>query len=178
MTGAGITTIRRRGRTRRHALLLLSLGLAPLGCELEAPSPDEASPAMDAPSADVAGATIAEERRGYEIPIPQVEYWDDARTILKFTYEMRFDPPGPGEKGPRLHRNGWARAYYGSGALEREGSYRYVPELGRSERVGVWTYYEPDGSISRREDRGGDPIWTRADQRTPPPGTGASGERE
>ncbi|MEC8733965.1 MAG: hypothetical protein VXX86_03240 [Planctomycetota bacterium] len=157
-------------------MLLLSLSLASLGCELEAP--DAASPAPDTPSADAAGTTVAEERRGYEIPIPQVEYWDDARTILKFTYEMRFDPPGPGEKGPRLHRNGWARAYYGSGALEREGSYRYVPELGRSERVGVWTYYEPDGSVSRREDRGGDPIWTRADQRTAPPGTDASGDPE
>ena len=73
-------------------MLTLSLGLASFGCDLEAPTPGEAGPAMDAPSADVAGTTIAEERRGYEIPIPQIEYWDDARTILKFTYEMRFDP--------------------------------------------------------------------------------------
>ncbi|MBC03354.1 MAG: hypothetical protein CMJ34_08650 [Phycisphaerae bacterium] len=107
-------------------------------------------------------------RRGYEIPIPQLEYWDPQRTTLKYTYEMRFDPPGPGENGPRLHRNGWARAFYGSGVLEREGAYRYNSEKGESERVGTWTYYETDGSVSRIEERGGDAIWTGPDQRIAP----------
>ena len=142
-------------------------------CE-EAESPAALNtPASKAPVSKVAPAqpAAAKGRRGYEIPIPQLEYWDPQRTTLKYTYEMRFDPPGPGENGPRLHRNGWATAYYGSGVLEREGAYRYNREKRESERVGTWTYYETDGTISRLEDRGGEVIWTGPDQKIAPPET-------
>jgi hypothetical protein len=110
-------------------------------------------------------STTVEPRRGYEVPIPMLEYWEGTR-VRKYTYEMRFDPDG------KLHRNGWSQAFYSSGNLEREGSYRFNPAESRSDRVGLWTYYEPDGSVSRTEDRGGDSIWIKADQRTAPPGTG------
>lgn len=103
-------------------------------------------------------------RRGYEIPIPMNEFWEGTKT-LKYTYEMRFDTDG------KLHRNGWGRAYYANGAIEREGAYRYDHDRRMSERMGTWTYYEADGSVKRVEERGGAPIWTGPDQRTPPPGT-------
>lgn len=107
-------------------------------------------------------------RRGYEIPIPSIEYWESS-TTPKFVYEMRFDPSlEPGGR-PRLHRNGWAKAYYANGSIEREGAYRYDASLNRSERVGTWTYYEDDGSVARIEQRGGPAIWTGPDQRIPPP---------
>ena len=133
--------------------------------------PSPSSP-NDPRSSEVTG------RRGYEIPIAQLEFWDpEERTIPKFSYEMRFDPPGPGENGPRLHRNGWAKAYYGSGLIEREGAYRYNRETGQSERVGTWTYYGTDGSVSRIEDRGGEVVWTGPDQRIAPPGTSTNSSR-
>lgn len=145
--------------------MLLVASLAPLGCERDAPRIDPAG-------SESTTAAAPELRRGYEIPIPQLEYWDPSeRTVLKYSYEMRFDPPGPGEKGPRLHRNGWAKAYYGSGGLEREGAYRFDRAKNRSERVGTWTYYDTEGNPSRTEDRGGEVIWTGPDQRIPPPGT-------
>ena len=84
---------------------------------------------------------------------------------------MRFDPSAIPGGSPRLHRNGWARAYYASGTIEREGSYRYIADRGRSERVGTWTYYDQDGGVLRVEDRGGPVVWTAPDQRQPPPGT-------
>lgn len=141
-------------------------------CDDGATSGAEPEPAATTTTTDATPASPADTgRRGYEIPIQQMEFWDPQKTILKYTYEMRFDQPGPGESGPRLHRNGWARAYYGSGRLEREGAYRWNPEKKQSERVGSWTYYETDGSTSRVEDRGGEPIWTGPDQRIAPPGT-------
>lgn len=148
--------------------LTIALGIAWMhGCEESGPPVVESTPPVEtavAPPAETG-------RRGYEIPIPQLEYWDPVeRTTLKYTYEMRFDPPGPGETSPRLHRNGWARAYYGSGVLEREGAYRYNAETKQSERVGTWTYYETDGSQSRIEEREGEVIWTGPDQRIAPPG--------
>ena len=139
--------------------------------DVQSPAPVQAPESTPAPAQPPAATA----RRGYEIPIDQLEYWDPkTRTTLKFTYEMRFDPPGPGENGPRLHRNGWARAYYGSGELEREGAYRYNAKSKESERVGTWTYYEPDGSTSRIEERGGEAIWTGPDQQIAPPGTAAT----
>ena len=107
-------------------------------------------------------------RRGYEIPIPSIEYWESS-TTPKFVYEMRFDPPREPGGRPRLHRNGWAKAYYANGSIEREGAYRYDASLDRSERVGTWTYYQDDGSVARIEQRGGPAIWTGPDQRIPPP---------
>ncbi len=119
------------------------------------------------PAPQDAGTTITptvELRRGFETPIPMQEFWDGTKT-LKYTYEMRFDTDG------KLHRNGWGRAYYANGVLEREGAYRYDHDRKMSERMGTWTYYEADGSVKRVEERGGTPIWTGPDQKTPPPGT-------
>ncbi len=124
----------------------------------EATTPSKAAPVDAAPTG----------RRGYEIPIPQLEYWAGTET-LKYSYEMRFDPPDEEGGRPKLHRNGWARAYYLSGGLEREGAYRYVAANGRSERVGRWTYYTAEGAVDRTEDRGGDVIWTGPDQPIAPP---------
>ncbi|MCP4836953.1 MAG: hypothetical protein GY895_19555 [Phycisphaera sp.] len=148
-------------------VVLLSLAsAASFGCtEKTPPSETVAKPATTTTPA------TAEPRRGYEIPIPQIEFWDPERTTLKYTYEMRFDPAGPGEKGPRLHRNGWARAYYGSGRLEREGAYRFDRTKNQSDRVGTWIYYDTEGNPSRTEERGGEVIWTGPDQLVPPPGT-------
>ncbi|MCH2162032.1 MAG: hypothetical protein MK085_09190 [Phycisphaerales bacterium] len=123
------------------ALACLVVGLATAtGCRGE----EQASPAPIA-------------RDGYEIPIPSREYWKNSNT-LKFEYEMRYDLDG------KLKRNGWSRAYYGSGRIEREGAYT------NNERVGIWTLYEPDGT-SRIEDRGGIVIWSAAGQVLAMPGT-------
>ena len=145
-------------------LLLTGICLVAAGCGDER----NASPTTD--DVPVAESTNPDARRGYEVPIPQIEYWEGSDRVLKFTYEMRFDAPGPNGRRA-LHRNGWARAYYSSGALEREGVYQWIPDRGRSERVGRWTYYDEEGNVDRVEERGGDPIWTGPDQATPPPGT-------
>ena len=141
------------------------------GCD-RSPS---ANPVPSPAGETVIAKPVPSGRRGYEIPIPQLEYWDPERTTLKYSYEMRFDPPGIGESGPRLHRNGWAKAYYGSGLLEREGAYRFNPVTNQSDRVGTWTYYGTDGKPSRIEERGGDAIWTGPNQATPPPGAPEKG---
>ena len=131
--------------------------------------PAATKPAVD-PIDTSTTASAPEARRGYEIPIPQLEFWAGTQ-VPKFRYEMRFDPAEEPGGSPRLHRNGWASAYYGSGVMEREGAYRYDAALGRSERVGVWTYYTQDGKVERTEDRGGEVIWTAPDQLIAPPGT-------
>ena len=128
----------------------------------------DASTATTSTTTSTADAPAVTGRRGYEIPIPQLEYWAGTET-LKYSYEMRFYPPEKEGCGPRLHRNGWARAYYPSGGLEREGAYRYVAANGRAERVGRWTYYTPEGTVDRTEDRGGEVIWTGPDQLIAPP---------
>ena len=122
------------------------------------------------PAGTTLPSTSTEEtpRHGYEIPIPRIEYWEST-TTPKYFYEMRFDPPLNSSGRPRLHRNGWARAYYADGSIEREGAYRFDASLNRSERVGEWTYYQRDGSVARVEQRGGPAIWTGPDQRIPPP---------
>lgn len=162
---------RGHGFDARHGAVLLVVlatsGFTVGGCgeRKTPPSPAPSEPAVEASVPENTGG-----RRGYEIPIPQLEFWEGSDRVPKYTYEMRFDAPGAnGRRG--LHRNGWARAYYSSGGLEREGAYQWIPDRGRSERVGRWTYYDTDGNVDRVEDRGGDPIWTGPDQRTPPPGT-------
>ena len=133
------------------ALMALPLVLA-IGCGKE-DRPSGSDTAEPAPQAEAIPG-----RKGYEIPIPVREYWKETGN-LKFEYEYRYNADGS------FARNGWSRAYYGSGPLEREGSYL------NNERIGLWTYYEPDGTVSRTEDRGGVAIWTAPDQSTPPPGT-------
>lgn len=97
-------------------------------------------------------------RTGYEIPIPMIEFWEGTNQ-LKYEYEMRYDTNG------QVARNGWSRAYYGNGNLEREGAYL------DGARSGIWTYYAIDGSINRTEDHGGNPEWTGPDQFKAVPGT-------
>jgi hypothetical protein len=143
------------------------------GCEQPPAEPDAptegiTSNATESATTTPPDATASTARRGYEIPIPQLEYWEGTKT-LKYSYEMRFDPADEEGGRPKLHRNGWGRAYYLSGGLEREGSYRYIPANGRSERVGVWTYYTPEGSVDRTEDRRGPVVWTGPDQLIAPP---------
>lgn len=149
-----------------RAVTVIAIGIVTVGCD-QTDSNDVTPPRTEAATSE---APPSGERRGYEIPIPQIEYWDPERSALKYTYEMRFDAPGDDGRA-RLHRNGWARAYFGNGSLEREGSYQWIPQRNRSERVGPWTYYKADGTVDRIEQRGGDSIWSGADQRTPPPGT-------
>ena len=145
----------RLGRLSMAALTAIMLA----GCD---PSPSTTpDPASDNAPIE---STTAEPRRGYEIPIPMMEYWEGTQ-VPKYTYEMRFDADG------KLHRNGWAQAFYSSGNLEREGSYKFNPTAAQSDRVGLWTYYDPDGSVNRTEDRAGEPIWTAADQLVSAPGT-------
>ncbi|RPG16440.1 MAG: hypothetical protein CBB69_008400 [Phycisphaera sp. TMED9] len=140
------------------ACLAILVALLLVACDDPTPTPvSNATPPTTEPVA-------TELRRGYEIPIPMVENWEGTQ-IRKYTYEMRFDADG------KLHRNGWSQAFYSSGELEREGSYRFDPVESRSDRVGLWTYYDPDGSINRTEDRGGESLWTAPDQRASPPGT-------
>lgn len=70
------------------------------------------------------------------------ELWPNGK--LKYTYEMRKGTSG------KWDRNGIGRAYYDTGALEREGTYK------DGVRVGQWKYYKPDGTIDRVEERGTD----------------------
>lgn len=162
------------GAFHRHlAVLSIACSLAGIGCE-PATEPGTSSPET-APSSTATSSATAEPaaepgRRGYEIPIPQLEYWAGT-TVPKYRYEMRFDPPETPGGTPRLHRNGWAWAYYANGQLERQGSYRFVAANDRAERVGVWTYYTQSGDVDRTEDRGGEVVWTAPDQRIAPPGT-------
>lgn len=135
----------------------------PIACE-DSPSATTAPPTTDVV------AEGAAPRRGYEIAIPSLEYWEDS-TTPKYYYEMRFDPPASPDAQPRLHRNGWARAYYRDGTLEREGAYRYDATSNRSERVGTWTYYTQSGDVLRVEERGGPVVWTSSGQTIPVPGT-------
>lgn len=151
--------LRSPARSTRRLLGTLALVIAS-GCGDAGTTTTDPGP----PSTDPTPSPAAELRRGYEIPIPMNEFWDGTKT-LKYSYEMRFDTDG------KLHRNGWGRAYYANGALEREGAYRYDHEREMSERMGTWTYYEADGRVKRIEERGGVPIWDGPDQTTPPPGT-------
>lgn len=165
-------------RGQRSLIGVVTGLLVLLGCEPE-PAPD-APPAKGPPATGTAATAPAtasadaapapEGRRGYEIPIPQLEFWAGTQ-VPKFRYEMRFDPPEKPGGRPRLHRNGWAYAYYGTGVMERQGAYRYDAALGQSERVGIWTYYTQTGEVDRTEDRGGEVIWTGPGQAIAPPGT-------
>ncbi len=171
---ANVQPIRRRSFAA-GGLLMIATALT-VGCEPASNGSDAegtgTSPVVGTnDTGDASGPTDAPSgRRGYEIPIPQLEYWADTQ-VLKYSYEMRFDPPDEEGGRPRLHRNGWARAYYLTGGLEREGAYRYIAANGRSERVGRWTYYTPEGAVDRVEERGGEVIWTAPDQLIAPPGT-------
>jgi hypothetical protein len=120
-----------------NALTILALSLAlPLSaCEKPAqPATERAtSPAAAAPADAGAGETDPNLRVSKEL-------WPNGK--VKYTYEMRKGANG------KWARNGTGRAYYESGTLEREGLYK------DNVRVGKWTYYAPDGSVLRVEERG------------------------
>ena len=129
--------------------LVVCLGLMPLpGCSEDAgeiasqSTPEDAKPA----------------RRGYETSIPMIEFWDGTNQV-KYEYEMRYGPD------KQLQRNGWSRAYYSNGRLEREGAYL------NGERAGLWTHYTVDGEVQRTKAHGGEAIWTAPGQSYPVPGT-------
>jgi hypothetical protein len=120
-----------------NALTILALSLAlPLSaCEKPAqPATERAASAAAAAPADAgAGETDPNLRVSKEL-------WPNGK--VKYTYEMRKGANG------KWARNGTGRAYYESGPLEREGLYK------DNVRVGKWTYYAPDGSVLRVEERG------------------------
>lgn len=148
--------------------MIASFGILTIAtsCERSAPTPPPTAESDETGSVETDSRPL---RRGYEVPIPSIEFWDASNTVPKYYYEMRFEAPRTAGGAPRLHRNGWSRAFYGNGALQREGAYRYDPSVDRSERVGRWTYYEIDGTVERVEERGGPTIWTEADQLIAPP---------
>lgn len=102
-----------------------------------APTPEAAppTPPPTEPSKPAAEAGAVDEVKHW------VEYWDGTKTP-KFKYEMRKRANG------RWARNGASQAFYQTGVLEREGQYK------DNKRVGIWTYYKPDGTLLRTEDRG------------------------
>ncbi len=97
-------------------------------------------PASPAPAAST--ETAAKDTQKDEVKMMK-EYWDGTK-IPKFVYEMRRGADG------KWDRNGRAQAYYSSGKLEREGRYK------DGKRVGLWTYYDPEGKVLRTEQRGGE----------------------
>jgi len=103
-----------------------------------APAPSSATTAPTTPANTLTATTVKD-----EVKIMK-EYWEGTR-ILKFSYEMRRGTEG------RWDRNGMSQAYYASGKLEREGLYK------DGKRVGMWTYYDEQGKVTRTENRGGAP---------------------
>ena len=87
-----------------------------------------------------------------------IEFWDGT-TRVKYEYEMRYGPDG------QVQRNGWARAYYSNGSVEREGAYL------DGARAGTWTYYTPEGKIDRSGFERGQPVWSGPGQLKAVPGT-------
>lgn len=128
---------------RIHALVVLCLaGLSACGERPSAPAPAPApAPTAGAPTASTqAPAAAAAAPPADEVKIMK-EFWPGGQ--LKFYNELRRGASGKWDK------NGIGRAYYQNGTLEREGSYR------DGVRIGIWTYYNADGSLSRTENRGG-----------------------
>jgi hypothetical protein len=130
--------------TPRHlAVLLAILPVLPLGllaaCDPPRPAPPAPTASSDpAPAAPAKPAAPAAPKDDVKI---SKEYWTESGK-LKYFYELRKDANG------KWKRNGIGRAYFSSGELEREGTYR------DGVRVGTWTYFKPDGTVDRVEDRG------------------------
>lgn len=114
---------RRTAWTAPFAIALATLG----GCK------DRAA----APAVSPAATTDAKPADDVRI---MTEYWEGTNQV-KFRYEMRKDANG------RYARNGFSQAFYMGGKVEREGHYR------DNERVGVWKYFDTEGTLLRTEDR-------------------------
>jgi hypothetical protein len=113
-----------------------SLAIVLCGCEPPAPAP---SSATTAPSDAAAAPAAAAAAPADDVKIMK-EYWPSGG--VKFFNEMRRGAAGKWDK------NGIGRAYYETGTLEREGMYR------DGTRIGRWTYFNPDGTVQRVEERG------------------------
>ena len=106
----------------------------------EAPKPEVPKPEAPKPEAPKEDPAKAPAKDSVKI---SKEFWETTGK-LKFTYEMRKSANG------KWARNGIGRAYYDTGAVEREGTYK------NNVRVGHWTYYDADGKVLRTEERGAD----------------------
>ncbi len=60
----------------------------------------------------------------------------------KYEYQMKRGANGV------YKRNGWFKAYYEDGTVEREGNYR------DEKRVGVWHFYDATGKLTQTTDYG------------------------
>ena len=128
--------------TLRVALAAGVFALA--ACDRGKPEPAPLAAPATTPSAAPAPAPSAAapaEAAKDEVKLSK-ENWPNGKP--KYTYEMRKSANG------KWARNGIGRAYYEEGPLEREGMYK------NNVRVGKWTYYKFDGTVSHIEDRGAD----------------------
>lgn len=98
------------------------------GCDGEKAAPTAATPPAQASPAPADEVKIMKENW----PNGQPKFWNE----LRRTAAGKWD------------KNGLGRAYYETGALEREGMYK------DGVRVGTWKYFNPDGSLLRTEERG------------------------
>ncbi|MFM1823709.1 MAG: hypothetical protein RI967_1975 [Planctomycetota bacterium] len=124
------------------SLAPLALALFVAGCDRPASSPTPPPPPPTEPAeatpADAASAQAPAKKSDVKI---SKEYWTETGK-LKYFYELRKDANG------KWKRNGIGRAYFSSGEMEREGTYR------DGVRVGTWTYFKTDGTVDRVEERG------------------------
>jgi len=103
----------------------------------QVPPQDHPSPSHEprpVPHEPVAAHENGNEHRVY------TERWPNGAT--KFEYEMARGPDG------KYAKDGFIRAFYEEGGLEREGQYRH------GERVGRWRYYQRDGRLIQESDFG------------------------
>ncbi|MEY3143743.1 MAG: hypothetical protein RLY21_2236 [Planctomycetota bacterium] len=116
--------------------------LAFAGCDGGKSTPATA-PAASAPAAPASAPAAETPKTAAKDDVKlSKENWPNGK--VKYSYEMRKSSNG------KWARNGIGRAYYESGELEREGMYK------NNVRVGRWTYYKLDGTVSHVEDRGTD----------------------
>lgn len=111
------------------------------GCDRgpAAPSASSAPTGAAAPAASAQSAATPADEVKVEVKIMK-ENWPSGKP--KYWNELRRNAAGKWDK------NGIGRAYYDTGALEREGLYK------DGVRVGTWKYFNPDGSLLRTEERG------------------------
>ena len=117
------------------ASAVLATALALAACDKPAPAPSPA-PAPGTPATPAAPTPPKD-----DVKLSK-ENWPNGK--LKYFYEMRRGADG------KWNRNGIGRAYYDTGELEREGTYK------DGTRVGQWKYFNPDGSLKSVEERGAD----------------------
>ena len=128
--------------TAASAVLATALSLA--ACDKPAPAPAPTPTPADPSAAGRPKDAVkdaAKDPAKDEVKISK-ENWPNGK--LKYFYEMRRGADG------KWNRNGIGRAYYDTGELEREGTYK------DGTRVGQWKYFNPDGTLKSVEERGAD----------------------